>query len=646
MHVAAGLVGEGEVDFLERATLGAGQHQGQLLGHEGLAGVVGLAQQGGYPGAGQLGQGYHQRLAQQLAPRKYLLVGRVHQLIYQVGAFENYDGGRRIHEQRVQHLLLPLNFLMGLYLLGHVSHQAVVSGHPAGLHVGHKAGADVPREVFPERQPALEIYPLAGQRPLNVLLDVQVGGLAHHLAHGPAQQVGRLLVEPPFVGVVGELIPLLLVYVADEHRQGIGNELILPGTGFAGLAGQHLFGHFEAKHQYSINAAMLVVAGLKDEVEVPVFQHIIAGPAERHQLGRIGVGNPRSVHPAQRLVRGQGGCFRHSRQHSAAQQLAARQPLLEDGIHQLVHQIGAGQNADGGGRGHKQALEAGALLLGVGAGGQRGLGALGHAGIERFVELLQVRLGVLQLGVIDAQLGVGGTQGGVGVGQLLIQVLHLLAGLHLLAHVGSHYGDARNAAVDFAQGLVHEVPVHGVAAALAVDERGQLAGHEGHARGQHFVQQLLEALVSGLGQQLEHGRAQGLQRGAVPHGARRRISRFNHISRPPQHGHGHRGLLEQLVHLPLLGLLLLPRPHLLAHVVGKGGNAGDGALFVVGLVGEGEIHFPGRAAGSGRQGERQLVPEVGGAGAVHLVEQGHEAAAHGFGQGLGHGAAQELAVGK
>ena len=252
-------------------------------------------------------------------------------------------------------------------------------------------------------------------------------------------------------------------------------------------------------------------------------------------------------------------------------------------------------------------------------------------------------MGAPQRAVLHAQLGVGGQQGGVGGGQLLVQGLHLAPGLHLLAPVGGHNGEARNPAVGLAQGVVHEVPVHGVTAALAVDEQRLLGGHVGRAGGQHPIQQLLKAQAGGLGQQLEQGRAQGLRRGAAPQGADNRVGLLHHIARPPKHSQGHRGLLKQLALLLLQGFALL---HLRGYFVGEGGDAHDDPVFAVGLVGEGEVRLAGGVTVAGGQGQGSLVAEVRDARLVHPIEQGHKAGGYGFGQGLGHGVAHKPTVGE
>ena len=112
---------------------------------------------------------------------------------------------------------------------------------------------------------------------------------------------------------------------------------------------------------------------------------------------------------------------------------------------------------------------------------------------------------------------------------------------------------------------------------------GQLVRHVGYACGQHPIHQFFEALAGGFGQQFEQGRAQGLGQGAAPDAARGRVGHLDDLARPPKHGNGHRALPGQRAEPQQLGFVLPVGLHLLAHVVGKRGNAHDSGLFAVDL---------------------------------------------------------------
>ena len=83
---------------------------------------------------------------------------------------------------------------------------------------------------------------------------------------------------------------------------------------------------------------------------------------------------------------------------------------------------------------------------------------------------------------------------------LLLQLHNSVSVPDLGSDIGAHRRHAGNGAIDVAQGLVHAVQVSGIAAAVAVNERGQLVGYIRHANGHYAVEQLFKALVGCFGQ--------------------------------------------------------------------------------------------------------------------------------------------------
>ena len=248
----------------------------------------------------------------------------------------------------------------------------------------------------------------------------------------------------------------------------------------------------------------------------------------------------------------------------------------------------------------------------------------------------------------------------LGVGQHLgLQGFVLPAGLDLPGDDVGEHADAYGLTV-FAVGLVGQVVVVGLGRGVAggFDGEQQFLAEVGFAGLVHLIQQGNEALRHRFGQSLGHGAAGQLAAGelALVGGVEVVVA----VLRAAQDADEGRRFLEHLVeggallglalgagqHLGLPGGGLLPGVHLLRYVVGKYAHARYLTVFAVRLVGEVKVAGVRRLVAGGGQDVGCFAAKVRVAGLEHRIEQRDKALFHGFGYGLGQGAAPQGAAGK
>ena len=159
------------------------------------------------------------------------------------------------------------------------------------------------------------------------------------------------------------------------------------------LAGQHVVGYLVAKHEYTVNLALFVVARLLNVSEVPLLYHAIAGPRHGHWHGGGMVGTAGVIHLLQAVPNGLVSELGHGNEYRLPDLDAVRKQLLIARVNKLILEVRPRKHADSGRRTGNQFGQTAALTLGLGLGGQRLLRALLHPGLQLLVELLELLAG-------------------------------------------------------------------------------------------------------------------------------------------------------------------------------------------------------------------------------------------------------------